>query len=113
MFYKPGWMAATCIIVLQGYLALPAYAFPKASDNTCLHCHGNQAPSVEFSRDEKRPPLWANSYSMEWLMYEFKSDQAPPFREIPKPFTSVRGITHYDWSERKMTEIYRDHCIDI
>ncbi len=46
-------------------------------------------------------------------MFTLKSEQPPPYEEIPKPYTVDRGKTFYDWSEKKMTEIYYDHCIDI
>lgn len=46
-------------------------------------------------------------------MYQFESETPPPFAEIPEKHQSLRGQTHYDWSSKKMTEIYLDRCIDI
>jgi hypothetical protein len=81
----------------------------NAPANTCLRCHGNNAPSNSNSL----APNWAQQFSMNWNMYEFVSKESPPFATIPQPNQVSRGETHYDWPERKMIEIYYDRCINI
>jgi hypothetical protein len=49
---------------------------------------------------------------MQWQMHEFESKERPPFSKVPSSRV-LRGITHYDWSKKAMTEIYYDKCIDI
>jgi hypothetical protein len=86
-------------------LTLPVFA------DTCLQCHGNHpAPATQVGR---QAPLLPEAFSMRWKMYEFVSKERPPFAVIPKPFTVLPGATHYDWTKRRVTEIYESKCIDI
>jgi hypothetical protein len=93
-----------------------SFAFPGARDssdtNTCLECHGNTSPQLKISSPLIAPEL-PKQFSMDWKMFEFSSDQRPPFSSIPKPNSFLPGETHYDWDSQSMTEIYPDKCIDI
>jgi hypothetical protein len=104
------------------FFAGNSHAFPSvakssqpgnSSTQTCLVCHGNREPAINPGSALKSPPLLQNKYSMDWTMYEFKATQSPPFQSIPRPVLAMRGHTSYDWSEKKMTEVYFDRCIDI
>jgi hypothetical protein len=86
-------------------------ATATAEAHTCLRCHGDQ-PAVE-PKTGRRAPLLPEQFSMQWSMFEFSSNDRPPFTEIPKPYQTLRGTTHYDWTKKSMTEIYYDKCIDI
>jgi hypothetical protein len=111
--------------LLTAALALPLLAEPAGAfsplarsrargailEDTCLRCHGNQAPPA--SAGAEVPPRLASAFSMRWKMNEFVAEEPPPYAEIPVPHQISRGWTHYDWPERKMTEIYGDRCINI
>jgi hypothetical protein len=86
-----------------------AFADPQPAE--CLRCHGNVEPPADAGG--AKPPLLDSAFSMSWLMYETSSAQTPPYTQIPEPHSVSRGRTYYDWSDRSMTEIYRDRCIDI
>lgn len=102
-------MMAMCTACLGNHFAS---AHPSAPPNACLKCHGNQEPQPPAA-SEKNPPTLGQQFSMDWLMYEVKGEQAPPFSDISNPHKVIRGQTHYNWPERKMTEIYLDQCINI
>lgn len=81
-------------------------------ESRCLQCHGNR-PAVMPKENPKVAPLLAEQFSMEWDMFEFASEERPPFAKVPEPHIILRGTTHYDWKRQAMTEIYHDKCIDI
>ncbi len=87
-----------------------SYSLPlekESSSNQCLQCHGNMA--IKSIHAPKLP----SQFSMKWDMFEFVSEQRPPFNKIPQPNKILKGATYYDWSQQSMTEIYYDKCIDI
>lgn len=93
-----------------------AYSFPTFENKKlqnehdwCQTCHSNQTPShsVEYA------PLLPQQFSMDWKMYEFVSQQRPPVQKIENPDQVIHGSTYYDWERKSMTEVYREHCIDI
>lgn len=88
---------------------------PKQNSlQACLQCHGNKAAVPPENAGTPRPPLIANQFSMDWQMYELDpAKETPPVLAlIPQNFISS-GETHYDWSKRKMVEVYLDRCLNI
>jgi hypothetical protein len=78
----------------------------------CATCHANRPP--ESPQSTNAAPLLPEVFSMNWQMYEIESDQRPPFDDAAAISRGViHGSTYYNWKERKMTEIYRERCIDI
>jgi len=102
-------------------LAKPEFALlpsqPPIKDGSrqaCLQCHGNQPAQPPENNSSPRPPLWDNFYSMDWEMYELDPAlYTPPVLEMPADRLVSRGETHYDWTKRKMVEVYKDRCINI
>lgn len=102
----------TSIIFFLLFLSVQSSAFPgsQSSTSACLRCHGNTAPD---SRNANRSPVWAHQFSMDWTMYEIKSRERPPFENIPVGSSHTQGRTYYDWTSKKMVEIYFHRCINI
>jgi len=96
------------ILFLSGLISQHAWG-----QSACLKCHGNITPVVPERRSNRVPPLWPHQYTVNWKMYEFKSETRPPFLKIPSPHKVIRGKTYYDWSQQSMVEVYFDRCIDI
>ena len=55
-------------------LAMPAFSFSHQEDD-CMRCHGNREIPAEL---QSNAPLLAQHYSMDWNMYEFRSETRPP-----------------------------------
>ena len=99
------------IILFTASLLLFGFASSNRGDQ-CALCHSNAEPALPAG-NAVPAPLLPNAYSMNWDMYEFAGGERPPRAEMTQPFGVIHGSTHYDWSRKSMTEMYRERCIDI
>jgi hypothetical protein len=83
-----------------------SHSTKKLSEISCLRCHGNEAPT-QASNEINSAPLLEQKFSMQWNMFEVKSQRKP------KPYKILRGETHYDWQKQIIVENYFDECINI
>jgi len=105
-----GWLSCFLGVSCASALAFMGGMGPErlSEPNQCLRCHGNSIAPRTFHRT---PPNLKRSFSMNWKMFEFASEERPPLSKVSGP--SIPGQTYYDWDSQSMTEIYPEKCIDI